>query len=107
MACRTNPFANRVTRGDDDFRGFKPTEVKASNQLILYATQTGRLATNEGLFANAIQEHLQPGIELMQFVKSITRSVKGKSKERQVPAQYGSISEDFVFWLIALTSLRP
>lgn len=96
-ACRNNPFVNRTSRGDDDFRGFKPATVKASNQLILYATQTGHLATNDGLFANAIQEHLQPGVELMQFVKSITRFVKVKSKDRQIPAQYGSISEDFVF----------
>lgn len=41
--------------------------------------------------------HLLSGVELMKFVKSITRSVKVKSKERQDPAQYDSISEDFVF----------
>ncbi|GAA4418876.1 tetratricopeptide repeat protein [Nibrella viscosa] len=98
-ACRNNPFEGRNRDlGDGDYRAFKIVgAAPPRNVMVFYATQPGRVATNAGVFADAVRQHLQRGTRLTEFLMNVTNTVDQRTGQSQAPFQSGTLFGDFTF----------
>ncbi|MDF7821821.1 tetratricopeptide repeat protein [Runella sp. MFBS21] len=98
-ACRDDPFADRQAahRPVDDYRGFKTIESTPGSTLVMYAAEPRHRALNTGVFADAIQQNLRAGVEVMDFVRNLTRTVYQKTNQNQKPTLFGAILDEFKF----------
>jgi tetratricopeptide (TPR) repeat protein len=98
-ACRDDPFANRPAseRTTDEYRGFRTIESTPGSMLVMYAAEPGHRALNTGVFAEAVEQNLKTGVEIMDFVRDLTLTVYDKTNENQKPTIFGAILHKFKF----------
>jgi hypothetical protein len=94
-ACRNNPL--RATRS----AGGGLARMDGKGTLIVFATSAGSTADDNprgrnGLFASQLLKALPtPGVTLGQMMQDVARAVYRESGEKQTPAIYGLLLEDF------------
>jgi len=98
-ACRDNPLRSSRSAG----QGLARMEAQGQGTLIVFATGAGQTAddnpgANNGLFTSYLLQALPtPGLSVDQLVKQVARDVYRASGQRQMPAIYGMLLEDFTF----------
>ena len=97
-ACRDNPFRG-VRSGN---RGLAMMDVKPGMQCVLYSTASGKTAVDgEGKnspFTAALLKYVpQPGLELTDVFRNVSKEVKEATDYRQTPFQSGNLDEYFYF----------
>jgi formylglycine-generating enzyme required for sulfatase activity len=96
-ACRDNPLRATKSRA-----GGLARMDEGSGDLIVFATQAGKTASDaplqrNSLFTRYLLNGLRlRGISLDDAMKSVSRRVAAVTKERQVPAIYGLLLEDVI-----------
>lgn len=115
-ACRNNPLAdviqNQVAAGRSlnigdrqkvDRVGQGLAEMHASvGTLIAYATQPGNVAEDgqggNSPFTTGILRHIrEPGQEIREILTAVRVSVLDETKQRQIPWDHSSLTEEFYF----------
>jgi len=98
-ACRNNPF--RSWNRDLGARGFKAVERTPPTMKVYYATQPGDVASNgsgrNGIFTQALLEHLKPGSDIEVLMREVTKSVYRLTNGAQTPWSAGSLIQEFKF----------
>jgi len=96
-ACRDNPLrAARSASGG-------LARMEGQGTLIVFATGAGQTADDNsggvnGLFTSRLLRALPtPGVPVDQLIKQVAREVYQDSHQRQTPAVYGMLMEDFAF----------
>jgi uncharacterized membrane protein len=93
-ACRdvAISFATRSAE-----RGLR-RENQRKGMLVAFATDPGKTATDEGVYAEALAEEMQrPGVEAVQMFRAVRRRVLAATGERQFPWTAEGLVEDFYF----------
>nr|WP_285670582.1 caspase family protein [Limibaculum sp. NKW23] len=103
-ACRNNPFAKQLETGTRSIsRGLSMVVPRGKNRLVAFAAKEGTIAEDgEGRnspYAAALKQTLvEPGLEIGKLFRKVRDDVMLRTKGRQEPAYYGSLtSEDFYF----------
>lgn len=99
-ACRDNPFSGSFRSPS---RGLATMDAP-NGTLIAYATGPGKIAADgtgdHGLFTSELVEVIEtPGIKVEDVFKRVTREVREKSRNRQIPWISSSLEGDF--WFVA------
>lgn len=97
-ACRNNPFARSFRSGN---QGLAQMDVTRGS-LIAFATSPGRTAADgdgrNGLFTKHLIEKMnEPGLEVSSLLKSVRKSVRVNSENKQIPWDVSSLEGDFYF----------
>jgi len=94
-ACRDNPFAARLNQGRSVAgRGLaRVGDTGGSNTLVAFATAEDTIATDSGVYASVLAEHLKetPGLEVRQLFGKVRDAVMERTKSSQKPYVYGSL----------------
>ena len=106
-ACRNNPFQVTMrrsdgTRGIDHPRGLARVEPDTPNELVVYAAKDGEVAADGGsnhspFSASLIERLKEPGVEITQLFRNVTRDVYSATNKSQRPFVYGSSLDNFYF----------
>ena len=106
-ACRNNPFQVAMrradgTRGIDHARGLARVEPDTPNELVVYAAKDGEVAADGNskhspFSASLIARLNEPGVEITQMFRNVTRDVYDATNKSQRPFVYGSSLDNFYF----------
>ena len=97
-ACRNNPFARSFRSGS---KGLAQMDI-TRGAIIAFATAPGRTAADgdgrNGLFTKHLLEKMKvPGLEVSSLLKSVRKSVRMGSQNKQIPWDVSSLEGDFYF----------
>lgn len=97
-ACRNNPFSRSFRSGN---RGLAQMDV-SRGALIAFSTAPGNTAADgdgrNGLFTKHLLKKMNtPGLEISSLLKSVRKSVRIESGNKQVPWDVSSLEGDFYF----------
>ncbi len=93
-ACRNVPISFSVKSVDKGLR----REPQRKGMLVAFATDPGKTATDEGVFAQALADEMQkPGVEATQVFRAVRRRVLDATGERQFPWTAEGLVTDHYF----------
>jgi hypothetical protein len=73
-------------------------EPQRRGMLVAFATDPGKTATDEGIYAEALAEEMQkPGVEAVQVFRAVRRRVLAATGEKQFPWTAEGLVDDFYF----------
>jgi hypothetical protein len=91
-ACRDNPIAKRQKSG---LIGLARVDKQPTSSFIAYATQAGRTATDDGIFARSMSKRLsQPGLGLRAVFDLIAMDVDQYTQRKQQPLRLDGLRND-------------
>lgn len=108
-ACRSNPFKENLMismkssgRSMNLGRGLKIIKSGGVGTLIAYAAQPDAEAEdgvgNHSPFTGALLKYIDlPGLEISQLLKRIRNEVMKQTKNKQIPWDHSSLTDDFYF----------
>ena len=95
-ACRNVPIGFSVRSA---LRGFR-AEAHRQGMLIAFATDPGKTATDEGVYAEALSEEMQrPGVLATEVFRAVRNRVLAATKDRQGPWIEDGLSDNMYFKL--------
>ncbi len=99
-ACRNVPISFSAKSPD---KGFRPVD-KRRNMLIAFATDPGKTATDEGVYAEALAEEMQkPGVLATEVFRAVRGRVLKATENRQFPWIEDGLIENMYFKAPAAT----
>ncbi len=103
-ACRTVPISFSVRATE---RGLR-REPQRKGMLVAFATEPGKTATDEGVYAEALSDEMQkPGVEALQVFRAVRRRVLSATNERQFPWTAEGLVEDTYFMPSTVAFVPP
>ncbi|MEM9147567.1 MAG: caspase family protein [Pseudomonadota bacterium] len=104
-ACRTNPFlASLPGEGRSLARGLARVATRGQNALVAFAAKEGTIAEdgagrNSPYAASLVAALDEPGLEIGKLFRRVRDDVIRRTRGRQEPALYGSLSEEDFFFV--------
>ncbi len=102
-ACRNNPFTKDWSNYRDvsEETGLTKLSLIPKGTYLLYSAEPGKTASDgtgrNGLFTEALLQNIKKPVELDALYKTVSQSVKEKSKQKQTPYREGNFTGDFYF----------
>ncbi len=103
-ACRNNPFVKEWSNYrvvGDEVGLTKPSSSMPKNTFLIYSAEPGKTASDgagrNGLFTEVLLKNINRPLELDALYKTVSQSVKEKSKQQQTPYREGNFTGNFNF----------
>jgi formylglycine-generating enzyme required for sulfatase activity len=102
-ACRDNPVASRSKNAS---KGLSRVQSQPGNTYVVFAAQAGTTASDNGVFAKALAQHItEPNVGMRVVFDNVSKAVKKASGNKQSIQRDDRLDQDIV--LLASVGVVP